>query len=76
MPSNSRKTTAYLDPKRSEPAQPGWSFLVRNDQTDLPDKARELLALKHALVRQEHVSMNACSVVRISISNVFELACR
>jgi hypothetical protein len=43
---------------------------------ELLAQAREVLALKHALLRREGALMKACRIAGISIADLYEHACR
>ena len=46
------------------------------DGSELLAQARDVLALKHALIRREGALMRACRAAGISIADLYEHACR
>ena len=77
MPSSSSATTTtHTAPEQSRPALAGWNFSARNDGSELLAQAREVLALNHALLRREGALMKACRAAGISITDLYQHACR
>ena len=58
------------------PTSRGSSSSARSDGSELLAQARDVLALKHALIRREGALMRACRSAGISIADLYEHACR
>jgi len=77
MPNTRQELTASPPPfNPPPPTSHGSSSSDRNDGSELLAQAREVLALKHALLRREGTLMRACRAAGISITDLYEHACR